>query len=165
MSEYEIVWRELVRAEGNKNDEHEAYGIERQHHGADFDAWPPTEDQARNWYYRRVWQELGIDQLPAAIRIDVFLFVLNASLIRGPERNAPMSSKVLGRTLQVALNAVGHRILVDGDVGPLTRRALERTPHTKELHMAVRGAILMYYSGLRNFEKHQRSWLRRYETV
>jgi hypothetical protein len=157
------VWEELVRAEGNKNDETEAFGIESRHHGVDFETWPPTESQAYNWYFQRVWCGLGIADLPAPIQIDAFLFALNVSLVRGEERNAAMTSPRMVRALQATLNALGHKVKIDEQLGPKTLRALKRTPHVDKLLATFRGACCMYYSSLPAFPRYGESWLRRME--
>lgn len=155
------VWPELYRAEGNKNDDTEAWGIERRWHGADFEIWPPTAGDAQAWYYRRVWIELGLATMPRTLAIDCFIFALNTSLIRAGYKDAPIKSPVLARTLQCAIHALGHDIEIDSVLGPKTMRAIQRTPHQEKLSPAFRAAGNMYYSGLAEFPKYKESWLRR----
>lgn len=165
MNEFDEVWAELFRAEGNKDDETEAFGIERRHHGVDFDVWPPDEARAREWYERRVWRGLSLDMLPSSVRIDAFLFALNTSLVRGPERDAPITSPRFVRALQSALNALGHKVQIDEQLGPRTLRACRRTAHGEKLLVAFRAACAMYYAGLPGFARYQESWLRRMEAA
>ncbi len=158
MPDFDFVLAEVDRVEGGySNDPNdrggETYrGISEMHRNR-FVTWPPTEEATKEFYHQ--WFiDIGLDQLPVTDQVAayLFLFIINTTA-PGTWGDAP-------ELLQVALNAVGEGVKVDGGIGPRTKLALQYAPKDA-LMRHLQTAIAAKYTGFRQFGHYGEAWLKR----
>ncbi|MGB0747165.1 MAG: glycoside hydrolase family 108 protein [Magnetospiraceae bacterium] len=113
-----------------------------------------TPETARQFYYIHFWHPYRYDLYPAGIGWKVFDATVN------------MGSKQSHKLLQRALRANGHRLVDDGQVGPLTRQALMASHN--DIHAVLVGFKESQAGFYRSLiaakpyrEKYRTGWLRR----
>ncbi|MFB2531080.1 holin-associated N-acetylmuramidase [Paracoccus sp. p3-h83] len=109
-----------------------------------------TADRAAAIFVDHYFRAPGLDRLPAALQPQLFDMYVNSG-----------SNAI--RVLQRMLNAMGHDLLVDGQIGPLTRRAAEAAARAAPVHLADAYAIARrdYYYALGDARPASRKYCRR----
>lgn len=109
-----------------------------------------TRAQAEEIFVRHYFHEPRIDELPLTLQASVFDMYVNAG-----------SNAV--RILQRLLNQMGHDLVVDGKLGPLTLRAAKSAAETAPKHLADAYGIERrnYYYALADARPASRKYARR----
>ena len=118
------------------------YGIAANTYG-DLDIKSLTLDDAKKIYYRDWWLKTGADQLDAAIVFQVWDFAVNAGM------------STAKRALQRAA-----RVADDGNIGPLTLRAV-RAMSTTDVLMRLAAQRLRFYTSLSTWPTYGKGWTNR----
>lgn len=106
------------------------------------------ERDALDLYCDRYWKPNGCDTYPAPL---AFLY---ADMVFNP------GPGVTPKLLQKALNTLGHTLKVDGQVGRLTRAAIENAD-MKDLIVALSNERLSYYKSRSGWKHYGRGWTNR----
>lgn len=109
-----------------------------------------TRDEAAAIFVEHYFRRPGLDRLPAALHAPVFDMYVNSG-----------SNAI--RVLQRLLNGMGHDLVVDGTVGPLTARAAHAAAQAAPGHLADAYGIARrdYYYGLGDARPASRKYCRR----
>jgi len=129
------------------------YGISSRQYPA-LDVKNITIEDALAIYRRDYWDLLGLDQLRSqAVAEEIFDTAVNS----GP-----------GTAVEVAqrsLNYLGHRLSIDGLLGPITLEALNEYPYERALLKVLNGVQFMVYLNIVEMDPTQganaRGWLKR----
>lgn len=114
------------------------WGIAQRFH-PDVDVRTMTEEQAREFYRRKLWNRASADNLPAELRWDVFDYAVN--------RHPDTAMRTLQHAVSLCNMARGIQpIAVDGRFGPQTRRNVLRLPPDRVLRV-FRALRARYYIG------------------
>lgn len=103
-----------------------------------------TLEQAKEIYRRDFWIKPHIEELPPAIRFDMF--------DAGVNHGASQAARFLQRALDVA---------DDGVIGPVTLAAAWHGPHKANLVARFNGERLLFFSKLSTWPRFGRGWTRR----
>lgn len=118
------------------------YGIAANTYG-DIDIKNLTLDDAKKIYHRDWWLKAGADQLDAAIVFQLWDFAVNAGM--------PTAMRALQRAARVA---------DDGNIGPLTLRAV-RAMSTTDVLMRFAAQRLRFYTSLSTWPTYGKGWTNR----
>jgi len=102
-----------------------------------------TLEQAKDIYHADYWLAIRADELPEAIRLDMFDTAVNSGV------------KQAVKILQIALG-----VKDDGIIGPITLGSAQHCDANK-LDKRVSAARLLYLVSLEKFPLYGRSWVRR----
>lgn len=109
-----------------------------------------TRDEAAAIFVEHYFRRPGLDRLPVVLHAPVFDMYVNAG-----------SNAI--RVLQRLLNGMGHDLVADGSVGPLTARAAHAAAQAAPGHLADAYGIARrdYYYGLGDARPASRKYCRR----
>lgn len=118
------------------------HGISRVMH-PHLTPWPPSREQAIDYYRVRYWDWLGCDRFPYPLALLLFDSAVNQGVGRAV------------RILQAALD-----VTVDGQIGPETLAAIERAD-LPDLLADVQARRAVTYANLPTFAVFGLGWMRR----
>ena len=112
-----------------------------------------TQEQAKQIYYRDFWIPLHGDRMPSD---EVGIELLEQGVNMGIRRAVYF--------IQSTANACGHRIEVDGDLGPQTINAVVKC-NPQHMLVSIRAQALTYYRELTmenpTFKRYLKGWFNR----
>lgn len=112
----------------------------------DLDIRNLTTDQAKDIYHNDYWNKLQLDQLPDAVRFDLFDAAINSGI---------------GNAAKFLQRAAG--VTADGVIGAKTIAAANALPpHT--LDKRLNGYRLMFLTDIATFNTYGKGWVRRVAT-
>lgn len=130
MATFLPAFQKTVRHEGGYSDDPDDpggetnYGISKAAHP---DAWrngPPSKDEAIRVYRESYWDRLGLGEIEdQAVAEKIFDLAVNVGPVGGVGNDQDLGA---GEAVQLALNRLGHKVKVDGVIGPRTRGAINR---------------------------------------
>ena len=112
----------------------------------DLDIKNLTVDQAKEIYRRDYWNKLQLDQLPDAVRFDLFDAAINSGI---------------GNAAKFLQRAAG--VTADGAIGPKTIAAANAMDPAK-LDKRINGYRLMFLCDITTFNTYGKGWVRRVAT-
>lgn len=112
-----------------------------------------TLDQAMELYFDHFWQKMRCEEMPFPIG----LMAYDQGVNFGPGRSI--------RFVQMTLNEVGHRLKVDGAIGPVTLGAINRVQNVEGFVRKLAARREAYYRRLSTFDTFGRGWLNRTRDV
>lgn len=119
------------------------------------DVWKISPDQLSTIYHDQYW-EPECDYLPCGLDYAFFDFAVNAGQTQAT------------RTLQRALNAVGCKLAVDGDMGVITKNAILANSEPAKLDALVKEYCQQrraFYESLAQFPRYGKGWMARTDHV
>ena len=174
-SKFQGAFDNLMALEGGKTTDHAGptnYGItlrnlqdsgdmdfDKNHNGEldKQDLWSFSREDARVYVYRHWWVAVGLDEILSPMVASKMLDITyNCGVPRGV------------RMLQAACNRFGSALEVDGKLGPMTLRAVNRI-NGASLVSALRDEQAAWYQYLvrsnpARFRRYERGWMRRAAT-
>ena len=174
-SKFLSAFDNLMALEGGKTTDHAGptnYGItlrnlqdsgdmdfDKNHNGEldKQDLWSFSREDARVYVYRHWWVAVGLDEILSPMVASKMLDITyNCGVPRGV------------RMLQAACNRFGSALEVDGKLGPMTLRAVNRI-NGASLVSALRDEQAAWYQYLvrsnpARFRRYERGWMRRAAT-
>ncbi len=113
-----------------------------------------SEDQVKGIYKRDYWDKLGLDAIhDYSIAGEIF------------DTGVNMGIKTAGEIIQTALNYLGSNLKVDGIIGKLTLKEINKYPYPRDLLKALNGVQFVQYLDIVKNDPTQkvfaRGWLKR----